>query len=171
MSQIQKLLADDDLLKSLARSGCSALRADIWPKRRKFSELVITWSRHNQGRRCRSPVSDGGWAADWTRAETRQWSPPPRARGPGHSAHALELQTKVVKLDTRWKSRENIGRHTYSVVLKFFVERTDFTKSLMSTKKQLSNIVNNKQRNWILFFYIYFRCKILYCRLTIFSYL
>ena len=24
--------------------------------------------------------------------------------------------------------RENIGRHTYSVVLKFFVERTDFTK-------------------------------------------
>ena len=43
--------------------------------------------------------------------------------------------------------RENIGRHTYSVVLKFFVERTDFTKSLMSTKKQLNIIVNNKQRN------------------------
>ena len=43
MSQIQKTLADDDLLKSLARFsiGCSALRADIWPKRRKFSELVI----------------------------------------------------------------------------------------------------------------------------------
>ena len=82
-----------------ASTGCSALRADLWPKRRKFSELVIiTWSRHNQGRRCRSPVSDGGWAADWTRAETRQWSPPPQARG--HSAHALELQTKVVKLDS-----------------------------------------------------------------------
>ena len=31
--------------------------------------------------------------------------------------------------------RENIGRHTYSVVLNFFVERTDFTKSQMSTKK------------------------------------
>ena len=45
------------------------------------------------------------------------------------------------------KPRENIGRHTYSVVLKFFVERTDFTKSLMSTKKQLNIIVNNKQRN------------------------
>ena len=42
--------------------------------------------------------------------------------------------------------RENIGRHTYSVVLKFFVERTDFTKSLMSTKKQLNIIVNKKQR-------------------------
>ena len=25
-------------------------------------------------------------------------------------------------------ARENIGRHTYSVILKFFVERTDFTK-------------------------------------------
>ena len=44
------------------------------------------------------------------------------------------------------KPRENIGRHTYSVVLKFFVERTDFTKSLMSTKKQLNIIVNKKQR-------------------------
>ena len=42
--------------------------------------------------------------------------------------------------------REKIGRHTYSVVLKFFVERTDFTKSLMSTKKQLNIIVNKKQR-------------------------
>ena len=42
--------------------------------------------------------------------------------------------------------RENIGRHTYSVVLNFFVERTDFTKSLMSTKKQLNIIVNDKQR-------------------------
>ena len=45
------------------------------------------------------------------------------------------------------RPRENIGRHTYSVVLKFFVERTDFTKSLMSTNKQLNIIVNNKQRN------------------------
>ena len=45
------------------------------------------------------------------------------------------------------KCRENIGRHTYSVVLKFLVERTDFTKSQMSTKKQLNIIVNNKQRN------------------------
>ena len=44
-------------------------------------------------------------------------------------------------------SRENIGRHTWAVVLKFFVERTDFTKSLMSTKQQLNIIVNNKQRN------------------------
>ena len=43
--------------------------------------------------------------------------------------------------------RENIGRHTSAVVLKFFVERTDFTKSLMSTKKQLNVIVNNKQKN------------------------
>ena len=42
--------------------------------------------------------------------------------------------------------RENIGRHTYSVVLNFFVERTDFTISLMSTKKQLNIIVNKKQR-------------------------
>ena len=33
-----------------------------------------------------------------------------------------------------------------SVVLKFFVERTYFTKSLMSTKKQLNIIVNKKQR-------------------------
>ena len=31
------------------------------------------------------------------------------------------------------------------MVLKFFVERTDFTKSLMSTKKQLNIIVNKKQ--------------------------
>ena len=45
-----------------------------------------------------------------------------------------------------YHTRENIGRHTYSVVLKFFVERTDFTKSLMSTKKQLNIIVNKKQR-------------------------
>ena len=43
-------------------------------------------------------------------------------------------------------SRENIGMHTYSVVLKFFVERNDFTKSLMSTEKQLNIIVNKKQR-------------------------
>ena len=43
-------------------------------------------------------------------------------------------------------TRENIGRHTYSVVLNFFVERPDFTKSLMATKKQLSIIVNKKQR-------------------------
>jgi len=52
------------------------------------------------------------------------------------------------KVDTPFKdrTRENIGRHTYSVVLKFFVERTDFTKSLMSTKKQLNIIVNKKQR-------------------------
>ena len=42
--------------------------------------------------------------------------------------------------------RENIGRHTWAVVLKFFVERTDFTKLLMSTKKQLNIIVNKKQR-------------------------
>ena len=46
------------------------------------------------------------------------------------------------------EGRENIGRHTYSVVLKFFLERTDFTKSLMSTKKQLNIIVNKKQRTW-----------------------
>ena len=44
-------------------------------------------------------------------------------------------------------NKENIGRHTWAVVLKFFVERTDFTKSLMSTKKQLNIIVNKKQRN------------------------
>ena len=43
MSQTQKILADDDLLKSLARSAlaCSALRADLWPKRRKFSDPDI----------------------------------------------------------------------------------------------------------------------------------
>ena len=58
-------------------------------------------------------------------------------------------------------TKENNRRHTYSVVLNLFVERTYFTKSLMSTKKQLNIIVNNKQRNWILFSYIYFRCKIL----------
>ena len=33
--------------------------------------------------------------------------------------------------DVRTGLRENIGRHTYSVVLNFFVERTDFTKSLI----------------------------------------
>ena len=44
-------------------------------------------------------------------------------------------------------SRENIGRHTYSVVLNFFVERTYFTKSLMSTKKQLNIIVNKKTKD------------------------
>ena len=38
------------------------------------------------------------------------------------------------------------------MVLKFFVERTYFTESLMSTKKQLNIIVSNKQRHWILFF-------------------
>ena len=43
-------------------------------------------------------------------------------------------------------SRENIGRHTRAVVLKFFVEGTDFTKSLMSTKKQLNIIENKRQR-------------------------
>ena len=85
-------------------TGYSALRADLWPKRRNFSELVITWSRHNQGLCWRSPVSDGGLAADWTRAETRQWAPPPRARGPVHNARTLELQTKIVKLDTESES-------------------------------------------------------------------
>ena len=44
-------------------------------------------------------------------------------------------------------NRENIGRQTWVVVLKFFAERTYFTKSQMSTKKQLNIIVNNKQRN------------------------
>ena len=34
------------------------------------------------------------------------------------------------------------------MVLKFFVERTDFTKSLMSTKKQLNIIVNKKKRGF-----------------------
>ena len=57
----------------------------------------------------------------------------------------MELVSTIDKAVTG-SARENIGRHTYSVILKFFVERTDFTKSLMSTKKQL-NIVNNKQRN------------------------
>ena len=47
----------------------------------------------------------------------------------------------------RVDARENIGRHTWAVVLKFFAERTYFTKSQMSTKKQLNIIVNNKQRN------------------------
>ena len=76
------------------------------------------------------------------------------------------------KIFSDGKTRENIGRHTWAVVLKFFAERTYFTKSQMSTKKQLNIIVNNKQRNWILFFYIYFRwCKILYFGLTIFSFL
>ena len=57
------------------------------------------------------------------------------------------LKLKPTELTFKWPStRENIGRHTYSVVLKFFVEITDFTKSLMSTKKQLNIIVNKKQR-------------------------
>ena len=42
--------------------------------------------------------------------------------------------------------KENSRRHTCAVILKFFVERPDFTKSLMATKKQLSIIVNKKQR-------------------------
>ena len=45
------------------------------------------------------------------------------------------------------RHRENIGRHTWAVILKFFAERTCLTKSQMSTKKQLNIIVNNKQRN------------------------
>ena len=54
------------------------------------------------------------------------------------------------------EGRENIGRHTYSVVLKFFVERPDFTKSLMSTKKQLNIIVNKKRRTWnFIFLYLF----------------
>ena len=52
----------------------------------------------------------------------------------------LYPSTKTLGIATR----ENIGKHTYSVVLKVFVARTDFTKSLMSTKKQLNIIVNNK---------------------------
>ena len=43
-------------------------------------------------------------------------------------------------------AKENSRRHTRAVILKFFVERPDFTKSLMATKKQLSIIVNKKQR-------------------------
>ena len=68
------------------------------------------------------------------------------------------LQVRAPNMIVSWASSpictvlywswENIGRHTYSVVLKFFVERTDFTKSLMSTKKQLNIIVNKKQRTW-----------------------
>ena len=38
------------------------------------------------------------------------------------------------------------GTLTQAVVLKFFVERTFFTKSLMATKKELNIIVNKKQR-------------------------
>ena len=53
----------------------------------------------------------------------------------------IELQTDRVQV------KENSRRHICAVVLKFFVERTDFTKSLMSTKKELNIIVNNKQRN------------------------
>ena len=57
------------------------------------------------------------------------------------------LQWELRRDEHRHQPRENVGRHTYSVVLKFFVERTDFTKSQMSTKKQLNIIVNNKQRD------------------------
>ena len=54
-------------------------------------------------------------------------------------------QCEVVE-DEASSTRDNIGIHTYSVILNFFVERPDFTRSLMSTKKQLNIIVNNKQR-------------------------
>ena len=46
----------------------------------------------------------------------------------------------------RQETRDNIGIHTYSVILNFFVERPDFIKSQMSTKKQNNIIVNKKQR-------------------------
>ena len=59
----------------------------------------------------------------------------------------LTALASIHGVDMDYGVRENIGRHTWAVVLKFFVERTDFTKSLMSTKKQLNIIVNNKQRN------------------------
>ena len=55
--------------------------------------------------------------------------------------------------------RENIGRHTWAVVHKFFVERTVFTKSLMSTKKQLKIIVNKKRRTWIFNFLYLFQIQ------------
>ena len=53
----------------------------------------------------------------------------------------------MIEAQERHENRDNIGIHTYAVVLKFFVERTYFIKSLMATKKQLNIIVNNKQRN------------------------
>ena len=60
----------------------------------------------------------------------------------------LDPATKRMKDKAKaTRARESIGRHTFSVVLKFLVERTDFTKLQMSTKKQLNIIVNNKQRN------------------------
>ena len=68
----------------------------------------------------------------------------------------LTLQTS----ELRWtQSRDNIGIHTWAMVLNFFVERTYFTISLMSTKKQLNIILNNKQRNWILFFLYLFQMQ------------
>ena len=60
----------------------------------------------------------------------------------------LDPATKRMKDKAKaTRARENIGRHTFSVVLKFLVERTNFTKLQMSTKKQLNMIVNNKQKN------------------------
>ena len=78
--------------------------------------------------------------------------PPTKLGWYGHTSINLERRQEVWNffelIFWRYPPRENIGRHTYSVVLKFFVERTDFTKSLMSTKKQLNIIVNKKQRTW-----------------------
>ena len=42
-------------------------------------------------------------------------------------------QETVIKVSPEIGIRENKGRHTWAVVLKFFVERTDFTKSLRSS--------------------------------------
>ena len=67
-------------------------------------------------------------------------------RGLRQTSHFTHLHSRYfLYVDSRY--RENIGRHAYLVVLKFFVERTDFTQTQMSTNKQLNIIVNNKQRN------------------------
>ena len=58
-----------------------------------------------------------------------------------------------------FSSLRPFGGGSNLVVRPPFVERTDFTKSLMSTKMQLNIIVNNKQRNWIFNFLYLFQMQ------------
>ena len=91
-----------------------------------------------------------------------------------------KLLLKLFSISSFWRVyfkqiRDKFRVKSLSVDCRDFVERTELKKSLMATKKQLVVDVNKKQRNLILIlhllqsYFIYFRYKILYFILIIFS--
>ena len=124
------------VLLLLATDLCGELSSRLWNTASGSSMSISSWDRSSFSRTHRI-LTTLSWLLFTSAPNLREAT----AR---EEAEAEEASAREVDLDLG--PRKNIGRHTYSVVLKFFVERPDFTKSLMSTKKQLNIIVNKKHR-------------------------